>query len=71
VNERLRQGLAGLCATGLLVVVWLLVRPSHAPLLGESDTRWRIANMTGGVALLVGVVSLVVLIVGLLKPPPR
>lgn len=67
-GERIRQGLAGLCASALLLIAWLLMKPDHRPGLGESYTRWQIAGILEGITIIVGAISLGLLIVGLLKP---
>lgn len=69
-GERIRQGAAGLCVAGLLLIGWLLVKPDHEPGLGDAYIWWNLAGLLQGVGIIVGVASLVVLIVGLLKAPP-
>lgn len=68
MNDRVRQGLASLCAAALSGLIWLAVHPTHDPMPGDSDTAGQFADAFGALAWFLLVLGLVLLTVGLLKP---
>lgn len=67
MNRATRLGLAALCAAGVLVLLWLGVRPEEAPTLRGGFDRQSAADMLRGLAVISAAAGLVLIAVGVLR----